>query len=227
MATDRLKIYNGALLLVGELRLNPSTGLTENREARYLLDEVWNDGGVRYCIEQAQWHFAMRASRLDYNPSVDPDWGYQRAFDKPTDWVATSGVFEDEYMRNPLLDYADEVSYWFCDRDEIYVRYVSDDAAYGMDFAKWPATFTDYVKAYFAGRIVHKIPNAAAKIEFLLGPVGREDKGWVNRCLLVAKNKSAMAQPATFPSRGTWARARHAGMNRGSRDGGNINSLIG
>ncbi|MGH8678784.1 MAG: hypothetical protein ACREUQ_10585 [Burkholderiales bacterium] len=227
MATDKLKIYNGALLLVGELPLDLTSGLSENRTARFMLDLVWDDGGVRYCLEQGQWHFAMRASRLDFNPSVDPDWGYNRAFDKPTDWVATSGVFEDEYMRSPLLDYADEVSFWFCDRDEIFVRYVSDDTAFGMDFARWPSSFTDFVKAYFASRIVHKIPGGAAQREFLLGPPGHEDRGWLNRTLLIAKNKAAMTGPATFPQRGTWARARHAGQHRSFRDGGNQNSLIG
>lgn len=222
--TTRLQVYNGALLLVGELRL---ANLSEVREARYVLDDVWNDNGVRYCIEQAQWHFAMRASRLDYEPSIQPDWGYQRGFTKPDDWVATSGVFQDQYLKTPLTDYADEVGYWFTDRDEIFVKYVSDDTSYGLDLARWPSTFTDYVKAYFAGRIVHKVPSAASRIEFLLGPVGREDKGHVNRCLLIAKNKAAMALPATFPSRGTWAAARRAGAGSPWRDGGNQSSLIG
>lgn len=224
MATDRLKIYNGALLLCGETRLNT---LSEQREPRHLLDLVWNDGGVRYCLEQGQWHFAMRASELDFNPSVAPDWGYQHAFDKPTDWVATSGVFEDEYMRTPLTSYADEVSYWFADRDIIYVKYVSDDTTYGMDLAKWPYTFTEYVKAFFASKIIHKLPGSSTRAEFLLGPDGSGEKGYLGRALLLAKNKSSMSQPATFPSRGTWAQARHAGYRRSFRDGGNTNSLIG
>lgn len=216
MATSRLKIYNGALLLCGDKSL---ANLTENREPRYLLDEVWNDDGVRYCLEQAQWHFAMRASRLDYNPAITPDWGFQRAFDKPTDWVATSGVFYDEYMRSPLLQYADEVAYWFADVDEIYVKYVSDDASYGNDLAKWPASFTDYVKAYFAYRIVRKLPGGAEKVEDIKKELGKT--------LVTAKNRAAMTQPATFPSRGTWAAARHAGRRAGRWDGGNPNSLIG
>lgn len=224
MTTTRLSIYNGALLLLGELRL---ANLSENREPRYLLDSVWNKGGVRYCLEQGQWHFAMRTSQFSYNPDITPAFGLNRAFDKPTDWVSTSGIFQDEFLRTPLLDYADEASQWFSSVDDIYVRYVSDHANYGTNYSNWPVSFTEYVEAYFAGRVVHKIPSAAAKIQFLLGPPGREDKGWVNRCLLIAKNKSAMAQPTTFPSRGTWARARHAGMNRSYRDGGNTSSLIG
>jgi hypothetical protein len=105
VATDRLKIYNGALLLCGERQL---ATLSENREPRFLLDLVWNDGGVRYCLEQAQWHFAMRSSRFDYDPSIVPEWGFNRAFTKPDDWVSTSGVFQDEFMKTPLTDYADE-----------------------------------------------------------------------------------------------------------------------
>lgn len=218
MATDRLKLYNGALLICGDRQL---ASLTENREPRFLLDLVWNDSGVRFCLEQAQWHFAMRASRLDYNPSVAPDWGFPRAFDKPTDWIATSGVWQDEFMKTPLTDYADEVSYWWANVDEIFVRYVSDDVTYGMDFAKWPASFTDYVKAYFASRVIRKLPGGSDKVDDICHP----KKGVLARALLIAKNKSAMAGPATFPTRGTWSRARH-GQSR-ARDGGSTTQLIG
>lgn len=223
--TTRLRIYNGALLLCGESALQT---LNDNVESRHLLDLVWNDEGVRFCLEQAQWHFAMRFSQFDYNPSIEPDFGYSRGFDKPDDWVSTSGVWEDDRMQTPLTQYADEVNYWFCDRDVIYVRYVSDHADFGLDLGKWPSTFTDYVKAYFASRICHKLTNASSLRTFLFGPEGREDKGYVNRALLIAKNKSAMTQPATFPSRGTWAAARHRGSSgRPWRDGGNQNNLIG
>ena len=208
------------------MRLHASTGLTEVREARYLLDEVWNDGGVRYCLEQGQWHFAMRTSRFDYDPSITPDFGYQRAFTKPTDWVSTSGIFEDGFTKDPLLEYNDEAGFWFADRDEIFVRYVSDDSNFGTDFAKWPYSFTEYVKAYFAGRIAPKIPNAAAKVQWLLGQPGRH-MGYVEHRLMLAKNKDAMALPTRFIQRGTWAHASHDGSNRGRRDGGNSGSLIG
>lgn len=198
MATTRLTLYNGALLLCAE---RPLANLSENQDSRHMLDLVWNDGGVRYCLEQAQWHFAMRSSRLDYNPSVAPDWGYRKAFDKPTDWVATSGVFQDEYQTTPLTRYADEVSYWFCDLAEIFVKYVSDDAAFGFELSRWPASFTDYVKAYFASRIIRKLPGGADRVDDITNP----KSGVLARTLMIAKNKAAMTQPATFPTRGTWA----------------------
>lgn len=220
MSTDRLKVYNGALLICGEAELS---SVTENREPRFLLDHVWNDGGVRYCLEQAQWHFAMRSSRFDFNASIDPDWGFQKVFDKPTDWVITSGVFQDDTMTTPLTRYADEAAFWFCDLDQIYVRYVSDDVLFGLDFAKWPASFTEYVKTYFASKIVRRLPGGGDKVEDIVKP----KTGALDRALLIAKNKSAMTGPATFPSRGTWVSARHRGRVSSFRDGGSTTQLIG
>lgn len=222
---DRLGLYNAALLVLGDTQL---ADLTEAREPRRLLDQVWNGGGVRYCLEQAQWHFAMRTSHFTYDPAIVPPFGFIRAVAKPDDWIITSGVFSDERCTTPLTQYADEVGYWFSDLDDIYVRYVSDDAAFGSDLSRWPATFLDYAAAYFASKIVHKFPGSGEKRTFLLGPEGREDRGWLNRCLLIAKNKAAMVLPATFPSRGTWAAARTGGLRRSvNRDGGSISNLIG
>jgi len=224
-ATDRLKIYNGALLLCGEKQL---ASLSENREPRYLLDLIWNDNGVRYCLEQAQWSFAFRSSKFEYDTAVSPAWGYTRAHSKPTDWVLTAGVFSDSFMRTPLTDYADEAGFWFSFYDEIYVRYVSDDAGYGFDYAKWPPSFVEYVKAYFASKIVHKLPNARDRAEYLNGPAGEPTKGYLHHALLVAKNKAAMTEPVTFPTRGTWARARRQGYSRFPwTDRGNRGQLIG
>lgn len=222
--TTRLNLYNGALLLAGDRRLS---SLTESREPRHLLDLVWDDGGVRFCLEQAQWHFAMRSQRLEKDPTVTPGFGYQYAFNKPTDWVLTSGVFSEEYMNTPLTDYADEVSYWFADVDEIWVRFVSDHADYGGDLAAWPASFVEYAKCYFASRIVHKLPGSSERISFIFGPPGHPTRGWLHQSLVIAKNKAAMAEPASFPSRGTWAQARHRGRLRSSRDGGSITNLTG
>lgn len=220
MAATRLEIYNGALTLCSDRRLSH---LTENREPRYLLDEVWAGGrGVRACLEGAQWHFAMRSARFDYDVAHTPEFGLRYAFVKPSDWVLTSGVFQDAYMQAPLLQYADETGFWFADQQEIFVRYVSDHANYGGDFSKWPETFTEYVKAYFASRIIRKLPGGAEKVESICDP----KKGACALALSAAKNRSVMTGPATFPNRGSWVAARHRGMNP-RRDGGNTSSLIG
>lgn len=216
MATSRLKIYNSALLLCGERSI---ASLTVNEEGRRLLDDVWNDGGVQFCLERGQWKFAMRGTEMTSDPDVTPAFGYNFAFPKPTDWVNTSAVCTDEYFKVPLLQYADEISYWFAPISTIYVKYVSNADGYGNNLAAWPASFTEYVKAYFASRIVWKLTGSKDK----QAHVHKECKDR----LLTAKNSDAMAGPTTFPARGAWARARDGAYGNGRRDRGNPGSLIG
>lgn len=223
MSTSRLKIYNGALMLVGQRSI---ASLTVNEESRRLLDEVWNDDGLNHCLEQGQWMFAMRTSQITYNPSISPPFGLQRGFTKPSDWVLTSAVCSDEYYKTPLLEYVDEAGFWYADIDDIYVRYVSDDTNYGNDMAKWPSSFTEYVKTYFASRIAHKLPSSKEIIERLLGPPGFPQRGLLHQALLNAKNRCAMASPTSFPARGGWVTSRQ-GRNSSRRDRGNSGSFIG
>lgn len=212
--TTQLRLYNAALTICEASEIS---GLTVNELGRRLLDSVWNNGGVRYCLEQGQWKFAMRAAQLDYDTAFTPEFGYQRAFAKPSDWVATSAICTDEYFNSPLTQYTDEGGFWYCDHDELYVRYVSDHADYGGDLTIWPQTFADYVAAHFAWRIVRKMPGGAERYESVEKQM-KEAKS-------IAKNKDAMAGPTTFPVRGSWVRAR-GGSGRG--DGGNRNgNLIG
>lgn len=207
--TTRLQIYNGALRIC-EARSIAS--LVVNEESRRVLDEVWNDGGVHACLEQAQWKFGMRTSQLDFNPSIAPTFGYSKGFTKPTDWCVTSSVCSDESFNSPLTQYTDEAGYWFCDLEILYVRYVSDAAAYGGDLSRWPATFTDYVQAYFARKICKRIPGG----KDLHDAIVKEEK----RTLFTAKSKDAMAGPATFPARGSWVQARFGRGGANRRDGG-------
>ena len=59
--TDKLSIYNGALSILGERRL---ASLTENREPRYKLDDVWDNNFVRRLLQMGQWQFAQRTVQL-------------------------------------------------------------------------------------------------------------------------------------------------------------------
>ena len=211
----RLDIYNDALLLCGERFL---ASLSEAREPRRLLDQVWDSNGVRYCLEQGQWQFAMRTQQLDYDPSTEPTFGYRRAFNKPTDWVLTSALCSDEFFRVPLLAYADELAFWYAELDTIYVKFVSDDSNYGGDLAKWPATFHDYVAAHFASKIITKTSASKERIAFLMGNPGDLDGGELGRRMKIAKSRAAMTQPAQFPAQGGWTSSRQGRRGeRGSR----------
>ena len=222
--TTRLDLYNNALLVCGERFL---ASLTEDREPRRLLDHVWNTGGNNFVLEQGQWHFAMRAVMIDYDPSISPAFGLQKAFTKPSDWVLTSAVCSDEYFKVPILGYAFEANDWYCDLTPIYVKYVSNDAAYGTDLSRWPQTFTDYAAAYYASKIIGKLAgDSAAQLLKLFGPPGAPNSGLLMQTLHKAKQAAAFTQPTQFPAQGNWTRAR-LGSRGGYNDRGNTGGLIG
>jgi len=219
MATSRLAIYNGALARIGKRTI---TSLTVNEEGRRLLDDVWNDGGVQFCLEQGLWKFAMRTQMLDYDTAITPEFGYRRSFGKASDWIATAAVCSDEYFTQPLLRYQDEQRAIFADLDRIYVRFVSNHNDWGMNLSNWPASFTEYVKTYFASRIVLKA-TGDKELALAMTKAG----GLVDQALLTAKNNDAQLDPPKFPPPSSWINARR-GATRGSwRDGGNRHSLIG
>ena len=222
MSASRLSIYNDALLMAGERALS---SLTEATETRRLLDQVWNNGGVDFCLEEGQWEFAMRTVRIDYDPGLEPDFGYTRAFDKPTDWILTSALCSDEYFKSPLLRYADEAAFWFADLDTIYVRYVSNDASYGGDLSIWPRSFAEFVAAHFASKIILKLTSDQAKLALFINPQN-ELHSIRGRALLNAKSRCAMSGPTKILAQGGWSKARTRGSNRS--DGGNTSgNLIG
>ena len=203
MTTTRLTLYNGALRLIGERKL---ASLTENREPRRVLDDAWDDGAVRFCLEQGLWNCAMRTIRIDYDPSVDPGFGYRFAFDKPEDWVRTAGVAEDEYFNAPLTRYTDEAGYWYSDLQTLYVRFVSDHASYGGDLSLWPQTLVKYVQGHLAEEICERITQHAEKLD------GIQKK--TKKRLTNARSKDAMNEGASFMPQGSWSAARQGGWRR-------------
>lgn len=223
--TSRLQIYNGALLLCGERFL---ASLSEEREPRRLLDNVWAADGVRYCLEQGEWQFAMRTQQIEYDPDTEPPFGYLRGFTKPDDWVATHAVCSDPYFRMPLLRYSDEVTMWFSDLDTIYVKFVSDDEDYGRNMGKWPQTFCEYVNAYFASQVINKLTGVdKKKVEFLFGRPGDPKGGELGRRLLVAKSRAALTKSTQIPAESRWNRARGGRGGGPMGDGGTSGGLIG
>ena len=220
MATDRLKLYNGALLICGERQL---ASLSENVEARRLLDNVWNDGGVDFCLAQGQWRSAIRAQRLDYSTTVTPDFGLRRAFEKTTDWILTSAVCQDEYYNVPLLQYTDEAGFLYADLDQVFVKFVSNDTGYGGNLALWGPVFTEYVKHYFASKVIMKLSASQSWREELLRP----RTGLLDMALENARNRDTISEPTRFAAQGNWTQSRRGRGSRTQFDGGNPNQLIG
>ncbi|EPO1581398.1 hypothetical protein ACT6N7_000039 [Yersinia enterocolitica] len=202
--SNQLNVYNDALRLVGERQL---VSLTENREPRRLLDAVW-DGALKYCLEQGQWNFAIRSVRINYSPSVEPPFGYHRAFNKPDDYIRTVAFASDPFFNSPIIQYTDEAGFWFCDLDEIYIRYVSNDQSFGLDSSLWPETFGNFVSAYLATQIAPRLKNGS-------------DREWLAREYKMAKTdaltKDAIQEPTKIFPTGRWVHSRERGSARYSR----------
>lgn len=213
--TTKLQLYNAALRMCKERRLS---SLTENREPRRLLDDVYADGGIDHCLEEGLWKFATRTVRLDYDADITPEFGFRRAFAQPDDYVDTVAVCSDEYFTQPLLQYANENGYWYAELDEIYVKYVSNHADYGYNLGIWPASFSQFVAAYFAYEIVDKLTGSSDTVVSVEKKLYRYRKD--------AKNNDAQRQPQKFPAPGAWASSRGNTLGR-TRDRGNRNRLIG
>lgn len=220
MSTSRLSLYNDALLMAGERAL---ATLSDAVESRNLLDTVWNNNGVDACLEEAQWEFAMRTIQIDSDPGITPSYGYAYAFDKPTDWILTSALCSDEFFRAPLDRYVDEAGFWFADITPVYVRYVSNDSNYGGNMALWPRSFTEFVAAHFASKIILKITNDETRLKLFINPENPQ-KSVRGQALLNAKSRCAMAGPTAFSAMGSWSLARQRGVNR--RDGGNTSGSL-
>lgn len=210
---SRLGVYNNALSFLGERRLEK---LTENREPRRALDAIWNDGFVDYVLEEGFWNFATRTVMLDYSTSISPPFGYNRAFDHPTDYIRLVAISDNEYFEPPLNRYDDEGAYWYADIDQIYIRYVSNDASFGGGLSLWPETFSEWAASHLAFKTAPRLTRSATTVDEL--------RKAAKKLLVDARSKDAMGQPVKFPPRGSWSRARIGG---GSRDRGSRGRLIG
>lgn len=220
----QLSIYNGACSAIGERILQPAspggTFSNEVRESRRALDDIWNRGGVRTCLSMGLWHFASRGIQWNFDPSFSPPFGFQCAFEIPGDWVRWMLVCTDPYMKQPLLQYTDEGQFFFCDLQQLYVKYVSDDPNFGMNMAFWPDNFQRFVELYFAENICNRVTGKA--------PSEGGDESVSRRCeraLKKAKSTDAMNEATSMLPPGQWSQARHG--RRGSSDRGNPYSLYG
>lgn len=198
----KLGVYNDALAHLGERKL---ASLSENNEARRSLDDQY-EAGVKYCLERAMWNFAKRTVKITSSDDIDPSFGYSYAFEKPSDWVRTMRISDDERFGVPLLDIQDEAGIWYADCDPIYVEYVSNGTSFGFNLSIWPETFSEYVSTYLARKICKRITSSDSKLEELTEAE--------TKALKVARAADAMNQPPAFPPSGTWVTSRGAVSGR-------------
>ena len=201
--TTQLKIYNGALRILGEPRL---ASLSEDRAPRYILDEVWNDDFTRGCLEKGQWRFATKTVQMDADTSIEPDFGHEQVFALPDDYVRIVGISPDPFFRDTLLDYAFERRYIYTSIDPIYFRYVSDHADYGGDIANWPEAFSALTYALMAEEVAVAITQREGTQKRVADAL--------KAARAEARSLDAMQDPTRFAPSGTFVRARMGRQGR-------------
>ena len=162
----------------------------------------------------------MRTAESGYDSSVSsPDFGFQYAHNKPTDWIRTYQLAADEYFNSPLTDrhYNDEQSYIWTDYQTIYWKYISNDTVYGYDLSLWPQSFVRYVEAYLAEMAAPRLSLSMDRVEKLMALTRKR--------LIDARSKDALNEGVKFFPETSWVRARRGGSGRGDR--GSRNRLIG
>lgn len=204
LSTEWLKIYNDALLILGQDRLSSGS---EDSWRRVALDTSVDTGIVSSILEDIGWQFAMKTVKSDHNPSVDPDFGYAYAHNNPADMLIFDGVYTDEYQRSPLKAYQYEADVIYADHQELYIQYVSTDFVTAP--ATWPATFKRYVAAAIAKDCAGIFKADANRVELT----------WKQR-KNDAKNLDASQSPPVVILPGSWTKSRFSGSDsRRDRNG--------
>ena len=213
MTIPQLVIYNKALHIIGERSL---ASLTENREPRRVLDDIWDSGNMlKYVLEEGLWKFSLRTSKMIADPAITPTFGYPYAFQQPTDFIRVAQVCSDEFFNIPLTSYAFEAGVFYSNiQDGVFLQYVSNDVSYGLNAALWPETFKEYLGAWMAARSAARLNKDKEKEAFAL----------LEKIKNNALSKNALQGPTQFTPQGSWVSARYGGSNR---DRGNRGSFYG
>lgn len=215
-AALQLITYNKALHILGERSL---VSLTENREPRRALDDVWDSGNViNYVLEEGMWKFSLRTAKMIADPAIHPVFGYPYAFQQPTDFVRIAQLCSDEWFNIPLTEYTFEAGVFYSIvQNGVYLQYISNDTSYGLNTALWPETFKEYLGAWLAVKCALRVTSSETKqahAEKILKQL-KDD----------ALSKNAMAGPTQFTPQGSWVSARYgSGIHR---DRGNRGSFYG
>jgi hypothetical protein len=195
-------VYNDALLIMG---LDEITSNTDDSNRRTKIDRALDAGLVADLLEDTGWQFGQISTKIQYDPSAEPAWGYQRAIPKPTDLHRIDGVYTDEYMRTPLKRYVDETNYWFCDYDEIYLTYISTDYLVNPD--NWPTFFKRLIAARIAKDTAPSLRAEGADVQYASDIYNERESS--------AKANDAMNSPPRLLAQGNWTKARFRGGYRG------------
>ena len=201
LSTAWLKIYNDALQILG---LEKIVNNNDDSDRRSKLDTALDSNLVEALLEDIGWHFAIQSMKSQYDPNLEPEWGYQRVHAKPPKMHRLEGIFQDEYMNVPLKDYFDEGNVIFTNNNEFYIQFVSTDFLVNPDL--WQPSFRRLVAAKLAKDAGPSIPDAMVENAMIV--FEERDSA--------ARSVDAMQSPPRKLSTGSWVNSKFQGsLNNG------------
>lgn len=205
ISSDWLPIFNDALLILG---LEQIADVNDDSNRRYKLSNALSADIVKSLLEDLSWQFGTQTDKLEYSTTVEPEWGYRRAFEKPSKMVRLDGIYSDEYQSYPIKQYHDEGNYFFCDIDEIWVTYISSD------FLTNPSQWKSHFKRLVASRMAKDAGPSLRKE----GADHANAKEEFSERMRVSKSNDAMASPPKILRRGSWTSSRLTGGTYDNRE---------
>jgi len=184
--------------------LDEITRTDDDSNRRVKMDRAVDSGIVSDLLEDTGWTFALSSTKITFDPSSEPDWGYRYAHEKPATLHRIDGLFVDEYMKQPLKDYQDEVGFFFSDYEEMYLQYVN------TSFLTTPGDWPTFFKRLVAARIAKDASASLAKEGAIME---RCDIEYEKRRGSALSNDTMSAPPRRL-SNGNWVGARYRGSNR-------------
>ncbi|AVX04236.1 hypothetical protein MXMO3_01710 [Maritalea myrionectae] len=203
---DKLSVYNEALRHVRQRAL---ASLTEEGKARRALDREYNNS-VDDVLSKGLWNFAFKKVEISADTDLDPNFGLDYAFTKPDDYVRLASISDSPELESGLLRYDDDKDNWYADVDTIYVKYVSNDTAYGYSINDWPRPFAKAVAADLAEKVALEITGDVS-IRNSAVVIARDE-------LHEARRLDAVDERVKFAPAGTWTTRRFGARRRSKRD---------
>lgn len=186
-------IYNGALQILSVAKI--PTGSSDH-PARVALDTAVESKAVESVLEDTSWRFGFTSVKIEYDPSIEPEWGYRYAFNKPGDVHRLIGVYYDENLINKLPHYIEDEANFYASVSTLYVSYVSTD--WLTQPTSWPAYFSRLVSARIA-KDAAGVVNAQRQLY--------ADDEYQTR-LKSAMSNDAVQSPPQVIAEGSWVRSR-------------------
>lgn len=154
MAATKLSIYQDALRLLADARLDV---ITDDVESRYALDDAWAES-VSFVLRHAAWRFALKTVALSTSMGALP--GFDSAYSRPTDWLRTHALFVLADKSERPVDVREQGLLFSANNNTapVYIRYVSTDF---LDPAlannPWPEHFARAAAAYLAFQVAERV----------------------------------------------------------------------